>query len=78
MDAIIQLMQSVTGRVIRIIIGLILLALGLLVMQGGLWGIIVAIIGLIPIVAALSGVIFVAPLFGYTLTGHKRAGPASS
>ncbi len=78
MDAVIQFMQSVTGRTIRVILGIILLALGLLVMHGGVWGIIVALIGLIPLVAGLFGVVLIAPLFGYTLTGRKPVGPVGS
>lgn len=75
MDAVIQFMQSVGGRVTRVILGIILLALGILVMHGGVWGIIVALIGLVPLVAGLLGVCLFAPLFGYTLTGQKRLGP---
>ncbi len=77
MDAVIQFMQSVTGRTIRIILGIILLALGLFVIQG-VWGIVVALIGLIPLVAGLLGVTLIAPLFGYTLTGRKPVGPVGS
>ncbi len=77
MDAVIQFMQSVTGRTIRVILGIILLALGLFVIQG-VWGIVVALIGLIPLVAGLFGVFLIAPLFGYTLTGRKPVGPVGS
>jgi len=78
MNAVIQFMQSVTGRVIRVILGIILLALGLIVMQGGIWGFIVAVIGLIPLLAGLFGVVLIAPLFGYTLTGDKQTGTVGS
>jgi predicted PurR-regulated permease PerM len=77
MDAVIQFMQSAVGRTTRIILGIILLALGLFVM-GGIWGIIVAILGLLPLVGGAFGICLLAPLVGYTLTGHKRAGSVSS
>ena len=77
MDAVMQFMQSVTGRTVRVILGIILLALGLFVIQG-VWGIVVALIGLIPLVAGLFGVVLMAPLFGYTLTGRKPVGPVGS
>jgi len=78
MDSVIQFMQSVTGKTIRIVIGIILLALGLYVMQGGFWGIVVALIGLVPLAGGLFGFTVIAPLFGYTLTGHRRVGHVSS
>jgi hypothetical protein len=72
-----QFMQSASGRAIRIILGIVLLALGLFVM-GGVWGIVVAIIGLLPLVGGVFGILLFAPLVGYTLTGHKRMGLISS
>ena len=79
MDAFIQFMQSVTGRTLRVILGIILIALGVILMRPILWvGIVVVVIGLVPLVAALLGVCLIAPLFGYSLTGHKPVGPAHS
>ena len=75
MESVFQFAQSVAGRTIRVIVGIILLALGLFVMHAGFWGIVVALIGLLALVQGALGVILVAPLFGYTLTGQKRAGP---
>ncbi len=73
MSSFVTFMQSMTGRVLRIIVGIALIALGLLLVQG-VWGIVLAVIGLIPLLAGIGGVCLVAPLFGFTLKGqHKPA-----
>jgi hypothetical protein len=73
MSSFVAFMQSTTGRILRIVVGIALIALGLLVIQG-VWGIVVAVIGLVPLIAGLGGVCLVAPLFGLTLKGqHKPA-----
>ncbi len=82
MNSTIQFLESVTGRTLRAIVGLVLLALGIFLIQG-VWGlvglgIVVDIIGVIVLVAGLFGILFLAPLFGYTMTGQKRAGHAGS
>ena len=80
MSSLIEFLESVGGRTVRAILGIILLALGILMMQSPaivVWGIIVGLIGIIVLVAGLFGFLLLAPLFGYTVTGHKRAGHAS-
>ncbi len=73
MSSFVTFMQSTTGRILRIVVGIALIALGLLVIQG-IWGIVLAVIGLVPLIAGLAGVCLVAPLFGFTLKGqHKPA-----
>ncbi len=73
MNSFVAFMQSTTGRILRIVVGLVLIVLGLLVIQG-IWGIVLAVIGLVPLIAGLVGVCLVAPLFGFTLKGqHKPA-----
>ena len=68
-------MASLAGRIIRIVAGIILIALGLLIMHGGVGGIIVAIVGLVPLVAGLFDFCVFAPLFGAPMSGPKiRAG----
>jgi hypothetical protein len=64
-------MQSWIGRLLRVVVGLALIAVGLFVMQG-VWGYVVAAIGLIPLFAGIVGVCLLAPLFGYTLSGAPR------
>jgi hypothetical protein len=77
MDSTIQFLESVSGRTVRVILGIVLLALGIFLMHG-VWGIVVDIIGIIVLVAGLFGILLLAPLFGYTMTGEKRAGHAGS
>jgi len=67
-------MASPAGRITRIVAGIVLIALGLLVMHGT-GGIIVAIVGLVPLVAGLFDFCVFAPLFGNPMSGPKiRAG----
>jgi hypothetical protein len=73
MSSFVTFMQSTTGRILRIVVGVALIAIGLLVVQG-VWGFVLAVIGLVPLIAGLAGVCLVAPLFGFTLKGqHKPA-----
>ena len=67
MGAFVQFMQSVSGRVLRIVAGIALIAIGLFLIQG-VWGIVVAIIGLVPLIAGLLSICLIAPLFRYTLS----------
>ena len=82
MNSTIQFLESMAGRTLRAIVGLLLLAFGIFLIQG-VWGlvglgIVVDIIGVIVLVAGLFGILFLAPLFGYTMTGEKHAGHAGS
>ncbi len=68
-------MASPAGRIIRIVAGLILVAVGLLVMHASVAGIVVAVVGLVPLVAGLFDFCVFAPLFGAPMSGQKiRAG----
>ncbi len=74
MNPFISFMASLTGRVVRTVAGLALLAWGLLVL-GGPVGILVAIVGLVPLLAGLFDFCVFAPLFGAPLNGPRiRAG----
>ena len=74
MNPFVKFMASTTGRVVRIVAGLVLIALGLWVIQGTA-GIVVALIGALPLVAGLFDFCIFAPLFGAPLSGPKiRAG----
>lgn len=72
MNGFVGFMQSAAGRLLRIVVGLALMALGVLVVGGG-WGAILAAIGAVPLIAGVIGVCLFAPLFGYTLTGERRS-----
>ncbi|MGD0172878.1 MAG: DUF2892 domain-containing protein [Anaerolineales bacterium] len=74
MNPFVKFMASTTGRIVRIVAGIALIALGLLAI-GGTAGIIVAVIGAVPLLAGLFDFCVFAPLFGAPLSGPKiRAG----
>ena len=67
-------MASTAGRIIRVVAGIALVALGLLVLKGTV-GIVVAVVGLVPLAAGLFDFCVFAPLFGCPMSGPKiRAG----
>ncbi|NJD60700.1 MAG: DUF2892 domain-containing protein [Anaerolineales bacterium] len=70
MNPFVKFMSSPTGRITRIIAGIALLALGLTVVHG-LGGTILAIVGLLPLVAGLFDFCVFAPLFGAPLSGKQ-------
>ena len=63
---VVQFLESVTGRVTRIIVGLVMVALGLWL--GGLW-LTLSVIGLVPIAAGAFGFCLLAPFFHHPLRG---------
>jgi hypothetical protein len=71
MNGFVSFMQSWVGRLLRIVAGFALIAIGLVVVQGA-WGYVVMTIGLIPLFTGSAGICLLAPLFGYTLTGAPR------
>ena len=58
-----RFMSSLAGRLIRIVAGIILIIVGLTVVHGT-GGIILAIVGLVPLVAGIFNFCVFAPLFG--------------
>lgn len=68
-----QFMSSPAGRALRVIAGIALIVIGFMVMQGT-WGIVVAIIGLVPLVAGLFDVCLIGALFGAPLRGKDVRG----
>jgi len=74
MNPFVKFMASTSGRIVRIIAGIVLILLGLLVIHG-VGGIVVAVVGLVPFVAGIFDFCVFAPLFGAPLSGPKiRAG----
>jgi hypothetical protein len=63
-------MASTAGRLVRIVAGVALIAWGLLGL-GGSTGIIVAVVGAVPLLAGLFDVCLFAPLFGCPFSGTK-------
>ncbi len=70
MNPFIKFMASTAGRVTRVVAGLALIAWGLLGI-GGTAGIVVAVIGLVPLLAGLLDFCVFAPLFGAPLSGPQ-------
>jgi Inner membrane protein YgaP-like, transmembrane domain len=74
MNPIISFLASSTGRIVRVVAGLILVAWGWFGLAG-VTGTFVALIGLVPLVAGIFDFCVFAPLFGAPLSGTKiRAG----
>ena len=74
MNPFVKFMASTTGRIVRIVAGLALIAWGLMGL-GGATGVIVAVIGAVPLLAGVFDFCVFAPLFGNPLSGTKiRAG----
>jgi hypothetical protein len=74
MNPFVKFMASTTGRIVRIVAGVVLIVLGIWVI-GGTAGVIVAVIGAVPLLAGIFDFCVFAPLFGAPLSGPKiRAG----
>lgn len=58
-----RFMSSLSGRLLRIVAGIVLIIVGLAVVHGT-GGIILAIVGLVPLVAGIFNFCVFAPLFG--------------
>jgi hypothetical protein len=61
MNALFAFLASPAGRVIRVVAGLALILIGLLVVQGT-WGWVLALVGLVPLLAGLFDYCVFAPL----------------
>lgn len=68
MNAFFGFLASPAGRVTRITAGLALILIGLLAL-GGIWGWILAIVGVVPLLAGLFDRCVFAPLFGLPFVG---------
>lgn len=74
MNPFVAFMASTTGRIVRAVAGILLIAWGLLGL-GGATGVVVAVIGALPLAAGVFDFCVFAPLFGAPLSGPKiRAG----
>lgn len=74
MNPFVSFMASTAGRITRIVAGIVLIAWGLMGLTGTI-GIIVAVVGAVPLLAGLFDFCVFAPLFGAPLSGPKiRAG----
>ena len=74
MNPFVSFMASTTGRITRIAAGIALVLWGLTGIQGTA-GIVVAVIGVVPLAAGLFDFCVFAPLFGNPMSGPRiRAG----
>ena len=74
MNPFVSFMASTTGRITRIVAGIALIVWGVMGIQGPA-GILVAVIGAVPLVAGLFDFCVFAPLFGDPMSGPRiRAG----
>lgn len=77
MNAVFKFLASRNGRIVRIVVGAILVLLGLFVDFNpggtgiGAVGIILIIVGLVPLLAGIFDVCVFAPLFGKPVSGKK-------
>jgi len=63
-------MQSPVGRAARILAGIALILVGLVSIQG-IWGIALAVVGLVPLFAGITRVCLVAPLLSQDIHQHQ-------
>jgi hypothetical protein len=73
MNPFVKFMASKTGRITRVVAGAALIAWGLLGLSGTA-GIIVAVVGLVPLLAGLFDVCVFAPLFRNPFRGPEIRG----
>ncbi|HEX2680352.1 MAG TPA: YgaP-like transmembrane domain [Candidatus Dormibacteraeota bacterium] len=64
-------MSKPAGRVLRIVAGLILIGGGLYFQ--GIWGYVVAVVGVVPVLAGVFNFCLIAPVLGAPFRGHSPA-----
>lgn len=64
-----KFMAGVYGRMIRILAGMALIAVGIYVQ--GTWGVVIGVVGAVPLLAGVFNVCLFAPLFGAPFSGTK-------
>ena len=70
MNALFSFLANSTGRIVRVVAGLLLIAIGLFWVQGTV-GWILAIVGLVPFLAGAFDKCVFAPLFGLPFNGPQ-------
>jgi hypothetical protein len=70
MNPLIKFLASPAGRIVRVVAGIALVLWGILGLSGTV-GIIVAVVGAVPLLAGLFDFCVFAPLFGAPLSGSK-------
>ncbi len=70
-DATADWLLSTRGRLARILFGTVLILIGLGVLRGGILGILLLILGAIPIASAAYGTLLIGPLLGRDTSGRR-------
>ena len=70
-DATADWLLSTRGRLARIAFGTVLILIGLGVLRGGILGILLLILGAIPIASAAYGTLLIGPLLGRDTSGRR-------
>jgi hypothetical protein len=70
MNELFVFLAGTAGRVARVVAGVILIVIGLFVVQGTL-GWVLAIVGLVPLLAGVFDFCVFAPLFGLPFVGER-------
>ena len=65
-----QFMNSTLGRILRVVVGIALIGAGLLAIQGP-WGIVVAVVGMVPLAAGVLDFCLLAPILSVPWSGKK-------
>ena len=66
-------MSRPLGRGLRIVAGLVLIAVGLYV--GGAWGVLIAVVGAVPLLAGILNVCVIAPFLGVPFNARQLSVP---
>jgi hypothetical protein len=70
MNPLVKFLVSPAGRITRVLAGVALIAGGILVF-GGTAGIVIAVVGAVPLLAGAFDLCVFAPLFGYSISGSR-------
>lgn len=70
MNAVFEFLASSAGRLVRIVAGLILIVIGILLVEQ-IWGWILIVVGLVPLLAGVLDFCVFAPLFGLPFVGAR-------
>ena len=74
---LVNFMLSMPGRLIRVALGVALIVIGLAVI-GGAAGIVLAVVGLVPIAAGVANFCLIGPVFGADFWGRPRGTSGTS
>jgi uncharacterized membrane protein HdeD (DUF308 family) len=70
--ALIQFLASPTGRIVRVVAGVLLVIVGVAVVSNFVvLGVVIVVVGLVPLLAGLLDVCVFAPLFGMSFKGKE-------